>query len=80
MGVLLFQSGDAGEADFQMYLARILLLVGMILCVKAFGTIMYSEDRVEYTYEDDVEEEKRVPSLSCIEEEDEEEVLYENLP
>ncbi len=37
------------------YLACILVFVGIILCFKAFDTIMYSEDNVEYTYEDDIE-------------------------
>ncbi len=55
IGVLLSQSGDIGVANFQVYLACILVFVGIILCFKAFDTIMYSEDNVEYTYEDDVE-------------------------
>jgi hypothetical protein len=56
VGVFLSQSGDTGVASFQLYLACILVFVGIILCFRAFDTIMYSEDRVEYTYEDDVED------------------------
>lgn len=55
IGVLLSQSGDIGVANFQVYLAYILVFVGIIVCFKAFDTIMYSEDNVEYTYEGDVE-------------------------
>jgi hypothetical protein len=56
VGVLLSQSGDMGVASFQLYLACILVFVGIILCFRAFDTIMYSEDSVEYTYEGDVED------------------------
>lgn len=78
IAVLLYQSGDMSGANFQVYLACILLFVGTLLCVKAFDTILYSEDRVEYTYEDDIEDEEDVQYKDDIE--DEEGVQYENLP
>jgi len=56
MGVLLSQSVDRGVANFQLYLALILVFVGIIFCIKAFDTILYSEDTVEYTYEEDVKD------------------------
>lgn len=56
VGVFLSQTGDMDVASFQLYLACTLVVVGIILCLKAFGMIMYSEDNVEYTYEDDIEE------------------------
>jgi hypothetical protein len=78
MAVLLYQSGDMSDTSFQVYLACILLFVGMLLCVKAFDTILYTEDRVEYTYEDDIENEEDVQYKDDIE--DEEDIQYENLP
>jgi hypothetical protein len=72
MGVLLSQAGDIGVANFQLYLALILVFVGIILCIKAFDTILYSEDNVEYTYEDDVKDN--------VEYAYEEDVQVENLP
>ena len=64
MGVLLSQSGDRGVANFQLYLAYILVFVGIILCFKAFDTIIYTEDNVECTYEEDVEDEEDVQEES----------------
>src|SRR5438045_2752877 len=78
MGVLLSQLGDMGEANFQASIASVFLFVGVILCVKAFDTILYTEDRVEYTYEDDIEDEKGEEDVQY--EDSIEDVHYENLP
>ena len=78
MGVLLSQSGGIGVANFQLYLACILVFAGLVLCFKAFDTILYTEDRVEYTYEDDIEDEKSEEDVQY--EDSIEDVHYENLP
>ena len=60
MGVLLSQSGGIGVANFQLYLACILVFAGLVLCFKAFDTRIHSEDNVECTYEEDAGDEEDV--------------------
>ena len=60
MGVLLSQSGGVGVANFQLYLACILVFAGLVLCFKAFDTCIHSEDNVECTYEEDAGDDEDV--------------------
>jgi len=60
MGVLLSQTGGIGVANFQLYLACILVFAGLVLCFKAFDTRIHSEDNVECTYEEDAGDEEDV--------------------
>lgn len=53
IGVLLSQTGGVGAANFQLYLACILVFAGLVLCFKAFDNRIHSEDNVECTYDED---------------------------
>ena len=60
VGVLLSQTGGIGAANFQLYLACILVFAGLVLCFKTFDTRIHSEDNVECTYEEDAGDEEDV--------------------
>src|SRR5438094_8734837 len=47
MGVLLSQTGGIGVANFQLYLACILVFAGLVLCFKPFDTGIHPEDIVD---------------------------------